>query len=107
MSKPLLSKDKQKEIAKQRVMDLFKQADEVFSDNKALANRYVKVARDIAMSVKLKMPREIKRKYCKHCYSYLKPGVNSRVRMRPGKIVIACLNCKKFMRIVTKPKKNI
>ena len=99
MSKPLISKEKQKEIAKERVIGLFKQAEQVFASDKALANRYVKIARDIAMSVKLKMPRELKRRYCKHCYAYLMPGKNCRVRVHLGKVIISCLDCKKFMRI--------
>ena len=51
MSKPLLSKSKQKEIALQRIKILFQQAEEMFPKNKALANRYVSLARKIAMKV--------------------------------------------------------
>ena len=106
MSRPVIPKEKQKELAKERIIGLFKLAEQVFPKNKALANRYVKIARDMAMAVKVKIPTDLKRRYCKHCYSYLMPGVNSRVRMRSGKIVISCLDCKKFMRIVIK-RKNI
>lgn len=102
MSKPLISKEKQKEIALERVIELFKQAEQVFTSDKTLANRYVKIARDIAMAVKLKMPRELKRRYCKHCYAYLMPGKNCRVRTRLGKVVISCLDCKKFMRVLVR-----
>jgi ribonuclease P protein subunit RPR2 len=102
MSKPVLSKEKQKDIARERVMELFKQAEQVFAGDKALANRYVKIARDIAMSVKLRLPRELKRRYCKHCYAYLMPGKNCRVRVHLGKVIISCLECKKFMRIPLK-----
>ncbi len=99
MSKPVIPKSKQKEIAKERVKILFKQAEEVFSRNKSLAHRYVTLARKIAMKVKLRMPRELKRKYCKHCYKFLMPGANARIRTRDGKVIISCLECKKFMRI--------
>jgi len=102
MAKPVIPKHKQKEIAKERVKILFKQAEEVFSKNKSLANRYVTLARKIAMKVKLRMPIELKRKYCKHCYKFLMPGVNSRVRTRDGKVIISCLECKKFTRIPVK-----
>lgn len=99
MSKPLLSKPKQKEIALQRIKILFQQAELTFSKNKALANRYISLARTIAMKVHAKIPRELKRKVCKHCYKYLKPGVNARIRTRGGKVIISCLECKRFMRI--------
>lgn len=99
MSKPLLSKHKQKEIALQRIKILFRQAEEVFPKNKALANRYVSLARRIAMKVHASIPQDLKRRFCKHCYSYLKPGVNARIRTRKGKVIISCLECKKFTRI--------
>ena len=99
MSKPLLSKQKQKEIALQRIITLFQQAENVFQKNKALADRYVSLARKIAMKVHAQIPRELKRRFCKHCYAYLKPGVNARIRTREGKVIISCFECKKFTRI--------
>lgn len=102
MSKPRTPKDKLKEIALERVKILFQQAEDVFPKDKALSNRYVTLARKIAMKVKLKIPREYKRRFCKYCYKYLQPGVNARVRTRAGKIVISCFECKKFMRIPIK-----
>ena len=89
---------KNKEIAKERVKVLFGKAAEVFSKDKKLANRYVGMARRVAMKVNLRIPKEYKRKFCKHCYSYLKPGVNLRVRKRDKSTVYYCLECKKFMR---------
>ena len=94
-----MKKDKQNNIAQERVKILFQQAQEVFAKDKALANRYVQLARKIGMKVKLRLPREFKRRYCKFCYSYLQPGVNSRSRIRNGKVIISCFECKKFMRI--------
>lgn len=105
MAKPAISKTKQKEIAKERIHKLFSQAEEVFSKNKSLANRYVTLARKVAMKVKLRMPLELKRKFCKHCYKFMMPGVNSRVRTRDGKVIISCLECKKFTRIPVKKRK--
>ena len=99
MSKPNLTKNKQKEIAKERINILFEQADKVFKENKSLANRYVTLARKIAMKVKVRIPQELKRKFCKHCYKFLKPGINAKVRTRDGKVIISCLECKKFTRI--------
>ena len=104
MSKPLLSKQKQKQIAKERIKILFKQAEEVFSKNKSLANRYVTLARKLAMKTRSRMPLELKRKFCKHCYKFLMPGTNARVRTRAGKVVISCFECKKFTRIPVKKK---
>ncbi len=98
MAKPL-PKKLQQEIAHERIQSLFRQAEEIFSRNPVLAHRYVFLARKIAMKVKTRIPRELKRKYCAHCYKFLMPGINSRVRTRNGKIIISCFECKKFMRI--------
>lgn len=89
---------KDKEIAKERIKTLFKEADKVFNENPELANKYVNTARKIAMKLRLRFPRDLKRRFCKHCYFYLKPGVNCRVRTKNGKVVYYCLNCKKYMR---------
>ncbi len=99
MTKPTFSKVQQKEMALQRIRILFNEAAEKFSQTPALAHRYVALARKIAMKVKLKLPRELKRRYCKHCYHYLQSGVNARIRTRGGKVIISCLDCKKFLRI--------
>ena len=94
-----------KKIALGRVNDLFEQAKRKFNSNPELSNKYVKLARKIAMKVNLNIPSHIKRQYCKHCYYYLKPGVNLRVRNYKSRVVYYCLNCRKYTRFVIKKKK--
>ncbi len=93
-------------IAKHRIRKLFSEADEIFPKNPKLADRYVELARKIGMKINLRLPKRLKRKFCKHCYYYLKPGVNSRVRIHKHRVIIYCLNCKKYTRIPIKPKKR-
>ena len=88
-----------KEIARERIRKLFLEADKAFKKNKKLSNRYVEIARKIAMKLNLKMPKKYKRRYCKHCYKYLKNGVNARVRVHKSRVVIYCMECKKYTRI--------
>ena len=90
-------------LALERIEHLFKEADSVFKENPKRATRYVQIARKIAMKINLKLPKYLKRKFCMHCYSYLKPGVNSRIRNYKSRITIYCDNCKKFTRIPIKP----
>lgn len=99
MAKPTLSKRKQKLIAKEGVLHYFAEAKKVFAKEPALAHRYVTLARRLAMKARIRIPRELKRQYCKHCYKFLMPGKNARVRTRDGKVIISCFECKKFMRI--------
>lgn len=88
-----------KKEAKKKIDELFTYAESAFSSDKELANRYVKIARKIAMKVNLRTPSRLKRKFCKHCYSFLMPGVNCRVRTRENKVIYYCLECKKYMRL--------
>ena len=71
----------QKDIARERIEVLFNQADKTFPENKDRADRYVELARKIAMSYRVKIPKELNKKFCENCYSYIKPGVNCKVEM--------------------------
>jgi ribonuclease P protein subunit RPR2 len=90
--------ENQVKIAKERIAELFKQAESAFSKNPELSDRYVALARKISMRLKVRIPPLLKRRFCKHCYSYLVPGKNCRVRTHEGKVVYTCGVCKKFMR---------
>lgn len=95
------AKDFQRRIARERVSILFHEAERVFSQNPKRADRYVSLARKIAMKVNIHLSSFQRRKFCRFCYRFLCTGVNSRVRIRPGKIVITCLSCGKSSRIPT------
>ena len=99
MGKKFSSKSRKvKEMAREHVIELFEEARKEFRIDKKMADKCVEKARKIAMKYKLRMPRGLKRRFCKHCYSYLVPGKNLRVRMHEGHVVYYCLECKKFMR---------
>jgi|SRR3989344_4900131 len=89
-----------KELAKEEIINLFTKAENVFKQNKTKSNEFIKKARKLAMQKNIKISKEFKRKYCRHCNSYLVPGKNCRVRTQPGRVVYTCLECKKFMRFV-------
>ena len=90
----------QKKIAKRRIIRLFTLAENyALSGRLKLSDRYVYLARKISMKYLVPIPKEFKRRFCKHCYGYLLPNVNSRVRINKGKIVTYCFNCKKYSRI--------
>ena len=98
-----------KRIAMQRIQALFRLAKETFNENPSLAQRYVDLARKIAMAAKVRLPREYKRQVCRHCKSFILPSVNCRVRIKQQRephIVITCLNCGKQMRMPLRHKKG-
>jgi ribonuclease P protein subunit RPR2 len=103
------SKDKkiQKIIARKRIDKLFQLAEQsALSDKLQLSNRYVDLARRISMRYLVSIPKEYKRRYCKHCYYYLLPDITTRIRIKKGKIVILCKNCQKYTRIPLKNSKK-
>jgi ribonuclease P protein subunit RPR2 len=70
----------QVKIAKERIDILFREAATLFSTDPKLSNRYVFLARKLAMKYNIKLLSEYRRKYCHKCYTYLVPGENVKVR---------------------------
>lgn len=98
-----------KQMALQHVRTLFGKAREVIHENPELAQHYVRMARKIAMSTKSRLPSEYRRQICRHCKSFILPGVNCRVRTqqrREPHIVVTCLICGKHQRIPLKSRKR-
>jgi len=88
-----------KELVEHRIEILFSEAKEIFKKDKEKSHSLVKKARGLSMKYKVKIPVELKRRFCKHCHSYLMPSVNVRIRTKDGKLISYCLECKKFTRI--------
>ena len=56
----------QQKIAKKRINFLFQHANEVFKEDSNLSDKYVKMARRIAMKYKIRLPSSIKKRFCNH-----------------------------------------
>lgn len=80
-------------IARERIGILFCQADEAVRDNPVLADRYVELARRVAMKQRIRIDRELRRRFCHHCHRFLVPGLNMRVRVHRGHVVVTCGYC--------------
>ncbi len=98
MPKKPFSKSKQQKIAKERIKVLFQLAKESFKEDSNLSDKYIKLARRIAMKHKVRLGPEFKKKFCKNCHKYLLPGVNCRVRLHKHRLIYYCLSCRHFMR---------
>jgi ribonuclease P protein subunit RPR2 len=97
-------------IARQRIQTLFRLANEALGEDPLLAQRYVDLARRIAMGARVRLPKECRHLVCRHCKSFILPGVNSRVRIRQERephVVITCLSCGKKMRILLRKKEKL
>jgi len=96
-------KKNQKKIALERIKKLFYLSEQKAREDRLdLSNRYVEIARKISMRYLVPIPSEFKRRFCKHCYSFLIPNKNCRIRINRGKVIIYCDNCKKYTRIPIK-----
>ena len=98
-----------KRIALQHVRTLFRLATETFHEDPMLAQRYVNIARKVAMAAKVRLPKEYRLEVCRHCKSFILPGVNCRVRVKQRRephLVITCLVCGKHMRIPLRKRKE-
>jgi len=98
-----------KQIALQRVNTLFRLAKEVIHENPELAQRYIQIARRIAMRTRLRLPKAYKSQICRKCKSFIFPGVNCRIRIqqrRESHMVITCLNCGGIYRIPLKGRED-
>ncbi len=92
----------QQKIAVARIKLLFNEAKNVFNKDCKLADKYVKLARCIAMKYKIRLSSQLKKSICKHCHKYLVPSNNCRVRIHKHKLIYYCLNCKHYMRYLIK-----
>ncbi|MBI2147091.1 ribonuclease P [Candidatus Woesearchaeota archaeon] len=104
MRKP--QKKTRQEEALSHFHQLFRQASAVAKANPALADRYVLMARRIAMRNRISMPRQFKRMICKHCYRFLQPGTTARVRVAKRRVIWYCRNCKKYSRLLFSARKS-
>jgi len=95
-----------KEIAKKRIKYLFQKAQEIFIDNKELANRYVDLARIYAQRAKVKIPYEWRKRICHKCKKFLYPGINCRFRIHShtkfSHISMTCFECNQTTRYIIK-----
>lgn len=87
-----------KMVAKERIGVLFTRAQDAFPEHPERSNRYVALARRIAMRQRVHIDREFRRRFCHHCYAFLVPGRNMRVRVHRGNVVVTCGICNKKMR---------
>jgi len=85
-----------KKISAERIEILF---DEAKTAPQEFADRYVSIARDLAMKQRIRLTKPQKRAVCKKCGAYLVPGKNLRVRIQRGRVIHTCTNCGYAVRI--------
>ncbi len=89
-------------IAKERISILMEQAVKVHKEQPGLAQRYFRLAKKIGMRYNIRIPAQLKRKFCRRCFSYLGEGW----RFKKGRAQATCKNCGLVMRYPYKPKRQ-
>ena len=75
-------KGAERSVARERIDLLMQQArDRALSRDLELADRYVELARRLAMRYNVRLDRAYRDTMCRHCYRYLAPGISSSVRI--------------------------
>lgn len=100
---------KVRQIALKRIHMLFELAKQVVHERPDLADRYVEIARKIAMRARIHLQKEQRLLVCRRCKRFILPGVGSRVRIQPRRephVTITCLRCGGHMRIPLKRKER-
>lgn len=102
---PRRNKNTEKKIAAERIERLFGSAYLVYDKDPLLSNRYIMLARKIAMKYRVKIPKQYRLNYCRKCLSFLLPGKNTRMRINSGKVTVTCMNCGHTRRYPIKERK--
>jgi len=77
-------KEDNRKIALERIKILFKEAKDAFNKDSKLSDRYMFLARKMAMKYRVRFTSTQKRQFCKKCYSFLVPSKTCRVRVYRG-----------------------
>ncbi len=92
--------DWQQKIAKERIEILLNLAEKEFKKHFERSKRYVELARKLGLRYNVRLTKDQKNKFCKKCFTLLKPGMTSKVRLdeKTKTIAIKCEKCNTIYR---------
>jgi ribonuclease P protein subunit RPR2 len=91
-----MNKKNIKRIATERIEILIDNALREMHNDENLSQSYAKLARKIAMRVRIRMPYWMRQLFCRKCKQFIVPGINSRIRIGRAKVKsirITCMKC--------------
>lgn len=91
----LMSEKSRKDLAEGRIIAFFKNAGKCC--DAGLAKKYIKKAKGAAMHFNIKLPKELRKKFCRKCFAYL-TSKNSTIRVKRGFVAVKCLDCSTISR---------
>lgn len=103
-NKRKITKEKNRNIAKKRIDELFSLLKEI--KYAQFFDRWVELALLLSRKNQIRLGKHQKLRYCRNCKRALVYGRNCRIRLKNGKITIYCLECKNFNRYPFSKKYN-
>ncbi|MHA1708002.1 MAG: ribonuclease P protein component 4 [Candidatus Heimdallarchaeaceae archaeon] len=91
----------EREEVQKQIRFLLKKADILMSKKPELAQNYAQRAKKIQIKTRTRFPSEWRKRFCKHCKTFLYPGINAQYRLSSSNKVVAikCLHCNSYTRI--------
>ena len=83
-------------IAIERIEILIDNALREMQNDESMSQSYARLARKIAMRVRVRMPYNLRQLFCRKCKQFILPRFNSRIRIGRGRvrcIRITCMKC--------------
>ena len=93
-------------IATERIEILIENALREIQNDEKLSQSYARLARKIAMRVRIRMPYMIRQLFCRNCKEFIVPGFNSRIRIGRAKVKSIRITCMKCNHVYRKLIKN-
>jgi len=90
---PRRDKGAERDVAVGRVRRLVALAEQASPEDPKRADRYVALARRIAMRYQVSLPKDVRRRVCRGCDGLLVPGRSARVRIANQRVSVTCLRC--------------
>ncbi len=87
------NKQKIDNIAKERINQLFQEAEKNFQEHPERSHRYAELASKIWLKYKIQLSPEIKRRLCRKCRKFMVPGKTCKVRIHQSRIIYTCTLC--------------
>ncbi len=81
-------------IIEERIIILFKLANEFLDKNEKRSKRYIQLSRKIATRHRMKLPKKLKRNFCKKCnILFTDKNTIKRKNNQINKIIFKCKKC--------------
>ncbi len=94
------------EIALERIYRLMDLAIENWTKHPERSLDYLKLMKKIGMRNKVRIPKEVKKLYCKKCFSLLLEGKDKEVRVKDKVLLVKCKNCGEVKKVFPEEKKE-